>query len=371
MVVAPSAAEPFNGNVPADCWSAAKGILGDPTTFSNTTSSSWLSDNFANRTTGGNLAARVNIYGTTRNEWLITPSYDLGSAGNMQLEFDLALTQYADTLSATLGPDDKFTVLISTDNGATWSSANTLQQWDASTPISYTGEHVVIDLASYSGIVKFAFYGESTASNEDNDLFVDNFAIALSGPLPVTLTSFKGHHEGTKNILTWTTKTEHNNKGFELQRSADGRAFSKLDFIGSKAVDGNSNLQLSYQYLDLKPFIGDSYYRLKQVDKDGKETMSDVVLIRGMNSGTIVLSNVYPNPVKSQLNVTLTAPANDRITLYVTDVAGKIVLQQAAQLLAGDNKISVRVDKILSGVYIIKAVCASGCEAAVTKFIKQ
>ena len=174
-----AAPEDFANYLPSACWSEAAGLLGATVTFSSTTASNWTQDDFANVTTPVNKAAKLNIFGTGADEWLISPSYNLGTSGNKQLEFDLALTAFGQTTAANLGADDKFAVLISTDNGATWSNANLLREWNSGTPISNTGEHVVIDLSAYTGVVKFAFYGESTISNADNDLFVDNFAINI------------------------------------------------------------------------------------------------------------------------------------------------------------------------------------------------
>jgi hypothetical protein len=169
--------EDFTSYIP-DCWSEATGLLADPVTILST-SSAWGADGFANVGTTG--AARVNNYGTTRDEWLITPEIDLGDGSvTMQLEFDLALTAYAGTGAATAAPDDKFAVIVSTDGGATWTSANTLAIWDnEGSPYVYdniatAGERIILDLTGYTGAVKFGFYAESTVSNGDNDLFIDN-----------------------------------------------------------------------------------------------------------------------------------------------------------------------------------------------------
>ena len=373
VITAPTAApETFATAVPpSTCWSRAQGILAAPTVFTNTTTSGWVLDDFTNRTTPVNKSSKLNIYGTTRKEWLITPMYDLGAGGNYKLEFDLGFTTWNDTTANVLGADDKFAVIISTDNGVTWSDANTLQSWNSTTPISSTGEHVVIDLATYSGTVMFGFYGESTITgNGDNDVFVDNMEVLLR-PVPVTLSSFKGEKQGSKNLLTWTTASEQNNKGYELQRSANGENFSTIAFVSSRAVNGNSNAALSYYYSDEKPFSGNNYYRLKQLDFDGKSTLSNVVLIKGAGTNSIVLSSVYPNPARNQLNVILSAPTNDRVSLVVTDVAGKVVMQQATQLQSGDNYLKLNVSGLLSGTYMIKAVCNNGCQTAVSKFVKQ
>ncbi len=373
VITAPtSAPETFATQVPpSTCWSRAQGILGTPTTFTSTTTSGWTLDDFTNRTTPVNKSAKLNIYGTARKEWLITPIYDLGTGGNFKLEFDLGFTTWNDTTANVLGSDDKFAVILSTDNGATWSQANALRIWDTTTAISSTGEHVVIDLSTYTGTVMFGFYGESTVTaNGDNDVFVDNMEVVLR-PVPVTLSSFKGERQGNKNLLTWTTATEQNNKGYELQRSANGENFSTIAFVSSKAINGTSNTTLAYNYADEKPFSGNNYYRLKQVDFDGRSTLSNVVLIKGTKVNSIVLSSVYPNPAKNQLNIVLSAPANDRVTMIITDVAGKVVMQQSAQLVSGDNNLKINVSGLLSGTYLIKAVCNNGCETAVGKFVKE
>lgn len=94
-----------------------------------------------------------------------------------RLEFDLALTYWSSSSSDVLGPDDEFSVVISTDNGATWTSANILQEWGSGDAISNTGEHVIIDLSSYTGIIKLGFYAESTVTGGDVNVYVDNVEV--------------------------------------------------------------------------------------------------------------------------------------------------------------------------------------------------
>ena len=99
-------------------------------------------------------------------------------------------------------------------------------------------------------------------------IFAATFSFSASSiTLPVSLINFKGERNSFRNVLSWTTLTEQNNRGFELQRSANGTNFSTPAFIASKAFSGNSNLSLSYKYEDVKPFTGSCYYRLKQIDK--------------------------------------------------------------------------------------------------------
>ncbi len=154
---------------------------------------------------------RVNLYGTSCKYWLVTPT--LLMEDNVQLTFDLALTAYSGTLTApaTTGTDDKFVVLISTDNMATWTI---LRQWDNAgseyvlnnIACSAIGETVAIDLSSYAGSnIAIAFYGESTASNADNNLHIDNVSIdyipACAKPTGLAASDVTAH-EAT---ITWTS----------------------------------------------------------------------------------------------------------------------------------------------------------------------
>ncbi len=196
------------GSVPPLNWTRFTGLLEAPTTFTGA-STVWTADGFANDGTTG--AAKINIYGTTRKDWLITPPIDLGDGSvDYWLVFDLALTEFGSTNPPELdGVDDKFAVVISTDGGITWTSANTLMLWDNAgsanvyNDISHTGEEVEIDLTGYSGIIKIGFYGESTVTNADNDLFIDNVLLFAD----VTLDWYNLQWPGTATIKEWGNET--------------------------------------------------------------------------------------------------------------------------------------------------------------------
>ena len=174
--------EPFaNSSIPAN-WARYSGLLDE--VMGGTATLSSVSSYWYFGTSNGvfDSHARLNIYGTTCKYWLVTPS--LMMEDNVRLTFDLALTAYSGTLGAiTAGSqgDDKFVVLITTDNGTTW---EILRQYDNAGSdyvydnIATEGEIVAIDLSSYAGQnIAVAFYGESTASGGDNNLHVDNVRI--------------------------------------------------------------------------------------------------------------------------------------------------------------------------------------------------
>ena len=143
--------------------------------------------------TGGK--AKINIYGSSTYGWLVTPSIRLEA--NSTLEFDLSFTKKNSSAAVeNIKNDDKFMVIVSTDDGATWTKANSVV-WGSDSTDTYSLNVVnniptpfSIDLSQYSGVVKIAFYAESTVSNADNDLYLDNIVlkkIVYDPPTVVTL----------------------------------------------------------------------------------------------------------------------------------------------------------------------------------------
>ncbi len=198
------------------------------------------------------------------------------------------------------------------------------------------------------------------------------FTMTLAGAaLPVAIVNFKGEKIGTQNVLSWTTASEVNNAGFEIQRSADGTNFSKLAFIDTKANNGNSSQALTYSYTDIKPFTSNGYYRLKQLDKDGKLSLSEIVLIKGVKPSKLELVSVYPNPAINTINIGLVTPKADKITFVISDITGKIVISKSANVISGDSNLQLDITALAKGTYTVKAVCANGCETAISKFVKQ
>lgn len=237
-----------------------------------------------------------------------------------------------------------------------------------SAPGNYTGTPVVIDPADAD------ITYDATA-----DRWSVSFDVTGSGGfyvhtanwiLPVTIVSFKGENAGNINKLFWTTSTEANSKGFELERSADGTRFTKVDFISTKANGGNSSTALNYAYDDVKPLVGANYYRLKQIDNDGKYNYSNVVLLNRKVT-EITLAKVFPNPASKELTVQIVSPRSEKLTLVVTDLSGKIVMHQPANVVLGDNQQQLQIGALAGGTYVIKAVCANGCETSVLRFVKQ
>ena len=181
--------ENFNASsIPSD-WKRYAVILdtllnGDTALVSPVTYGGWTAGSSNGVFPGQNYHLQMEIYGTSRNHWIVSPAVELEE--NVQLTFDLALTKYSGTLSpVTPGEqeDDKFYVLYSLDNGETW---DILKYWDNSSSdeqydlinCSADGQAVKIDLSEYAGqSMTFAFYGESSVAGGDNNIHISNVRV--------------------------------------------------------------------------------------------------------------------------------------------------------------------------------------------------
>lgn len=194
-------------------WTRYSGLVNDVIAGTATLSSISSYWNFGTNNNVFDSHARLNIYGTGCKYWLATPAIPMED--NVQLTFDMALTKYSGTLQpieATLGEDDRFLVLVSTDNMATWSI---LREWnntgsaDVYNDIvcSATGQPVAIDLSSYAGQnVILAFYGESTVSEtgSDNNLHIDNVRVDYIPSCAIPTALAKDNVTAHTVDLAWT-----------------------------------------------------------------------------------------------------------------------------------------------------------------------
>ena len=211
--------------------------------------------------------------------------------------------------------------------------------------------------------------GSSTSQTYPNgDRFVEtNLLISL----PVSMLNFSGYKNGAKNTLNWAVASEVNNRGFDVQRSTDGISYSSIGFVNSQ-VGGFTNSEVHYTFDDNSPVGKKQYYRLNQKDLDGNSKLSQVVMITGDKATIMGIGGIFPNPASTQVNVIIDAPKRDKLTLVITDMTGKAVIQQKETVDIGANTVPVDIAKLAAGSYLVKLVCeSSDCETAVAKFNKQ
>lgn len=166
------------GEQKPQCWTEAKGLLGSSSNITTPTSF-WTYDGFGN--VGFDGAGKVYVGSTNRQEWLVSPTFYLGTDPNIAriIEFDAALTRSGSATAPLngLGYDDTVAFVVSYDKGITWKISDILIQWDSSGAPSYTGDHITLEMKNTTGYVTFGFYARSSVTNEATEFFVDNFSI--------------------------------------------------------------------------------------------------------------------------------------------------------------------------------------------------
>lgn len=319
-----------------------------------------VSDNTNNPDFSSNTLSSYNASPNQGNSWFYTRGINLTGGTTYNLGFRYGMR------NPTLSTSEKMNVFYG--SSPTVDSMNNLIV-DYPSINNYNSANSSTDFTpTKSGAYYIGFHAYSNPNQ--GSVLVDDIVVSPSTTTPVKLLSFTGERDGETNLLHWVTATEQNNKGFMLQRSADGENFSPLGFVGSKAAGGSSTANLNYGFIDGSPIMGTNYYRLKQVDIDGKSTLSNIVMIKGVKNTKLSITALYPNPVEHVLTLALASPTNNAVQIIITDVAGKIVRQIPYKVLSGDNKILLKVEELSKGTYVLKVVCNNGCEKAVGKFVK-
>lgn len=169
----------------------------------------------------------------------------------------------------------------------------------------------------------------------------------VNAPLPVDFISFKATLSSGKATLAWTTQNEVSNDHFDVERSADGRTFTKLGAVAaSHASTGD------YTFVDASP-LSKNYYRLKQVDINGDFKYSKVVLLTAQT----LQIQVSPNPFADHLNLTYNLESAGKVKLYIYDMVGRLVKQYDLAGTQGYNFQSISSLGFLpSGQYVVKLV---------------
>ncbi len=175
----------------------------------------------------------------------------------------------------------------------------------------------------------------------------------IPSPLPIELLDFNAIMNNGKVDISWITASELNNNYFTIEKSKDGIVFDSVLYVKGA---GNSNIELSYNEVDYKPYQGISYYRLKQTDYNGQKKYSNTVAVNYYFGEDGI--SIFPNPVSQNeaINIEFTTLENKEILVLIRDVSGKeyfskvIVSSSKNQLTAIDLE-----NKLAAGVYIVIA----------------
>ncbi|MFY0643525.1 MAG: T9SS type A sorting domain-containing protein [Bacteroidia bacterium] len=198
------------------------------------------------------------------------------------------------------------------------------------------------------------FNGNTTLSeflnNTDTSNSIIDSTITICAPsvLPVTLIEFNlGLNQNNQVELAWTTASEENNEGFQVQRSVDGFFWSNIDYVPGA---GNSNEIVKYSSLDEFPVQGEAFYRLKQQDYDGTLFYSDVkrIDLEALSNQGI---SVYPNPSSSSITVRSASITLEETT--ITSLLGEDLTHNVVLVQKNNESLVLDISDLKPGMYVV------------------
>ncbi|HLS71807.1 MAG TPA: T9SS type A sorting domain-containing protein, partial [Chitinophagaceae bacterium] len=178
-----------------------------------------------------------------------------------------------------------------------------------------------------------------------------DYTLKVGTPLPVEMDALKGSvNAHNQAVLTWKTYQERDNAGFYIEKSFDGTSFENVGFVATMAKDGNSDFAIDYTYLDGDALNKITYYRLKQMDIDGKMSYSNVLVLQPIKNANALTINAYPNPLKDQVQIRINGALGTNAKISITDVSGREVYK-AEQV---NNIMNVDMKTVPAGIYFLK-----------------
>lgn len=268
---------------------------------------------------------------------------------------------------------DKLQVQVST-NGTTWTAiagnltvqeggtldGSTLNGQPALTGIRDQWTKAWFDLSSYSGTalrLRFVFTSDNDPSTfkyeVDDGFYIDNIAV-LKGTLSSTVLPSRVHDLTARLLpnasvqLNWAAGTDASFSHFEVERSADGNRFSTLGRVEASAA---------YTLVDAHPLEGMNYYRIRQVEKNGTASWSEVAAV---DVSAIRSLQVYPNPVQSVVTIRYSLLQSSPVRVTITDLQGRVVRSEQRSLSAGAGTLQLNMEDLPGQTYLIRVQSAQG-----------
>jgi hypothetical protein len=276
-------------------------------------------------------------------------------------------------------------IFLSTNNGTTWTAA--------SGGLTNTYTHAIADFGTnlFAGTEDGVFLSTNNGTNwAQVSTGLTNtviWALAVSGTylfagsngngvwrrpldqiIPVELISFTAFVSGNSVTLRWTTATELNNLGFEVQRSIENKDWNAIVFVGGKGTTTSSQ---NYSCVDNSVSLGKYFYRLKQIDFDGSFSFSDVIEVDLSVPTDFVLEQNYPNPFNPTTTIDFLIVKAEFVSLKVYNLLGNEVATLVnEEKSAGKYTINFNAASLSSGTYFYKIQAGSFIDTKKMIFLK-
>lgn len=268
--------------------------------------------------------------------WMVRPCH---TAADPKVELFAVTPAGCEPTGMTFSPDYKF-MFVSMQHP---SGTNTTQMMDAA------GNPEIFNKESAIVIARKEFLG-------------------LNTPLPITFTSFEAHKTAdNKANLNWKYVSDQTVARFEVQRMvAGGSSFETLETIEKVATAKEVN---EYNYLDKNPYAGKNFYRIKAIQADNKEVLTNIKVVDIALDNHLSIVKSFPNPATHTFNITLVSPDQKEAVVKVYNTTGSIVMEQKTKLNKGINQVTINIESLPAGLYNIMIVAEQ--EIVKTRVVKQ
>jgi Secretion system C-terminal sorting domain len=181
----------------------------------------------------------------------------------------------------------------------------------------------------------------------------------VSAPLPITLKSFIAIENGNTNEVRWTTEVESNLRNYVVEKSKDGKNWTNLGTMMPKTSK-------NYDMTDATPYPV-TYYRLRTLENDGREELSNVVVVN--RGGKFSILEVSPNPTSRDIKAQFESAEAGEVSVQVLDMVGRTHSTLELDVTKGTNLIDVSTSALPAGVYFLSI--NNGTTTLTQRFVKQ
>lgn len=205
--------------------------------------------------------------------------------------------------------------------------------------------------------------------------------IRIDCPLPITFNTFDGYRENQVHELEWSVSENDVLSGhFILERSTNGTDFSELgrvdgqDYLsagGSQGQGGSTANLYEYGFTDQLPIPGHNFYRLRFIDQNGSENISEVIDLYFEEETGLQIVGLYPNPANTWVNMDMYVPETGDYLVHIVDIYGKVLLNQTLSLQAGLNTHRFELENLSAGMYLVYLSNQAATDGVHKKLIRQ
>lgn len=167
------------------------------------------------------------------------------------------------------------------------------------------------------------------------------------GALPVSWLSFSGKEKNRQTHLEWSTGSESNAEGFEVEWSVDNKTWETVGEVKA------NNQASSYGFVHPKPAVGYNFYRIQQIDIDGKTSYSNMIVITLEKEAVFELA-VQPNPATDKINVEISNSSENFVQLTITSLNGQVIKNERIQVTE-NRQVQLDISNLPQGIYLLRA----------------